>query len=411
MGKNKRDNRPLKVLGINSSDIYSQRFNGISIIEDLHNEGIEYELLSDIHMRKNGISITPKLFRYLKDFLTLLERKTGFQSRFYFWTFALRFRRSFQEAQVVHYHILHNSFFRLESLKYLTKKKSSVWTFHDLWIATGHCIQPIDCSRFGDGCGKCPFLQRSIPVSRDRTSHEFYRKYNLIKKINAQYIVSTEWMKARILTTLPIESENLHVIPFGVDAEIFEPVSLETKKQYRQNYGISQEAFVIFINAHNDEIKGIEIVKELIKHSENEAIKFLILDESKFFVTSEDVHSFPRITAQQEIIKLIQICDVVLIPSLAESFSMLTLESMSCGLPVITLKDSAAYEVAGEDSNMAFSKVSAVLDILMIIQRLKSNAQYITEVGQKNRARAIDKFSKEQYVEKLSNLYRNNSGN
>jgi len=396
----------LKVCGVSHADLLSARFNGLNAIGLFREHGIDYRLLSDIHQRKTGKSITPVLFRKIAAIILKIESKTGFQSRLYFWSIGISIRKEFRIAEVVHYHILHNNFFRIESLKYLMRIKPSVWTLHDLWITTGHCIQPLDCKRYGHGCGHCPSLTRTISVERDRTKHEYRRKVNLISKLNCDFIVSTNWMKSRVLSNLPIKPERLHVIPFGVDTNTFRPITDVARKELRLKHSIADSKFTVFINAHDDEIKGINIVKELISMARYLVdVEFILVDASQLFLFKENVVSFPRATSEKEIIDLIQLADLVVIPSLGESFSLLALEAMSCGKAVVALENSAPHEVTGSSKDYVFSESESAKNICRIIENALRDRASIHEEGTRNRKRVLSKFTIERHVSDISSLY------
>jgi glycosyltransferase involved in cell wall biosynthesis len=396
----------ITVLGINSSDLYSARFNGLSAIPALANLGINYELLTDIHLRPQGKSMTPWFLQPFQRLIVSIEKRSGFQSRFYFWSYGLRYRRQFRKSDVAHYHILHNGFFRIESLKHLSKLKPSVWTFHDLWIATGHCIQPMGCVRFGVGCGECPHLTRSIPVNRDRTAFEVERKIKLIRSLNMKFVVSTDWMKEQILRVLPISEKDLYVIPFGVNTKIFQPTSEFDRNVKREKFGIDKKSFIVFINAHNDEIKGIHIVDELVEKTIGNEVKFVLIDSEKRFLNKSNVYSFPRINVEEDLVNLIQISDMVVIPSLGESFSLLALESMSCGKTVITLRDSAPFEVVGRVEDYSFTRNNAVSDLMSLIDFGESNKKQLEIQGMINRERVEKLYTQEIHALKLATLYK-----
>jgi glycosyltransferase involved in cell wall biosynthesis len=373
---------------------------------DFYDQGIEYSLLSDIHMRENGKSLTPKKLGWIKNYIAKLERKSGFQSRLYFWSSFVRFKREFRSADIIHYHILHNEFFRLESLKNLTKRKRSIWTFHDLWIATGHCIQPLDCERFEHGCGSCPDLKRTIAVARDRTSKELTRKKRLLSKLDCDYIVSTNWMKQRILQNLPIDLNRLHVIPFGVDTKFFKPINLDEGNSLKRQLSLDLHSTYVFMNAHNDIIKGIDIVESLIHAAITRPnVKFLLVDDSKKFQFSPNVISFPRAYEPHEVRNLIQASDFVIIPSRGESFSLLALESMSCGKPVITPRYSAPHEVTNSSLEFTFNLRTHETDLIDVIDSLEHSPEYCIEEGKRNRQRVIDMFSKEIHLNNMSRIY------
>jgi hypothetical protein len=122
-------NKTVKVFAISHADYLSRSFNGLELENELLKYGIEYNLKSDIHERNTGKSVTPKIFRDLQKVVGKMEFVTGYQSRLYFWTRLIAYSKDFKNADVVHLHILHNNFFRIEALKYLTKKSQPYGPF------------------------------------------------------------------------------------------------------------------------------------------------------------------------------------------------------------------------------------------------------------------------------------------
>ncbi len=398
--------KSLKVCGISYADLLSARFNGLSSMNELFEKGISYSLLTDMNQRKTSKSLTPSFLQNLSKLIAKLESKTGFQSRFYFWTILIFLRSDFRKADVIHYHILHNNFFRLETLKFLSRIKPSVWTLHDLWITTGHCIQPLDCDRYGQGCGKCPALDRTLAVQRDRTRHEFHRKFKLIKELKCEYIVSTDWMKSRVQATLPIPENRLHVIPFGVDNKLFSPPTEDEAQTLREKYEIDEKTFTVFMNAHNDVIKGIEVVKQLVNAAlDIEDVKFVLIDAGQIFSSNKNVISLPRASSASQIREYFSISNLVIVPSLGESFSLITLEAMSCGKPVITLKNSAAHEVTASTDFFTFEETNSTKNILEILRDSAGLKTLLENEGERNRDRALKEYSIEKHVESISSLY------
>ena len=397
----------LRVCSVSHADLYSQSFNGLGNSSEMLKEGIEYSLLSDIHMRENGTSITPKMLQGIKQLIIKLERLSGYQSRFFFWTRFLMLKKEFKNADLIHYHILHNEYFRLETLKSLTKKKPSIWTLHDLWLSTGHCIQPLECKRFGNGCGSCPDLARTLAVHRDRTRKELQRKKKLVTQIDCDYIVSTNWMKVRTLMTLPIDLNRIHVVPFGVDTSFFKPLVDLEQIEIRRRHSLDTEHFYVFINAHDDYIKGIDIVENLVAAaSPISNIRFLLIDNSQKWKYSPNVISMPRANSPEEIRTLVQLSDLVIIPSRGESFSLIALESMSCGKPVITLRNSAPHEVTDSSEEYTFTLKESTKEIISIIDQFLESPEKLGIEGDRNRQRVLNDFSVETHVGKMVEIYR-----
>jgi glycosyltransferase involved in cell wall biosynthesis len=91
-------------------------------------------------------------------------------------------------------------------------------------------------------------------------------------------------------------------------------------------------------------------------------------------------------------------------PSSIESFGMMALEAMSSGVPVITVGNTAASEVA------ECPELEVYLDDLVgqIANRITwsiDNKSQLKELGVRARARAEAKFSLENYLGKLKNMY------
>ena len=69
---------------------------------------------------------------------------------------------------IVHLHNLHGYYLNIDLLfRYLKQKKLKVvWTLHDCWSFTGHCVHflEVGCDKWKTECGHCP-LTRQYPAS------------------------------------------------------------------------------------------------------------------------------------------------------------------------------------------------------------------------------------------------------
>ena len=131
-----------------------------------------------------------------------------------------------------------------------------VWTWHDLWPVTGHCIQPGQCPRWEAGCGKCPALDLPLAVARDRTDHELKRKLRILSELNLDIHVTTDWMRHKLDRFLPfLKNSRIHVIPFGIDAQ---PPSADARVKARTRLGIPLNSRVILARSTIDPIKQFQ---------------------------------------------------------------------------------------------------------------------------------------------------------
>ena len=124
----------------------------------------------------------------------------------------------FKEADIVHYHLIFNYFMSLYSFKKLTEMKPTVWTLHDPWALTGHCVYPVDCKGWLTGCKKCPYLDRYSPLKEDNASSIWNIKKEIYKDLDIDIVVASQWMYNMVKKSpLTKHFERIHLIPFGVD--------------------------------------------------------------------------------------------------------------------------------------------------------------------------------------------------
>ena len=95
-------------------------------------------------------------------------------------SYSLPLHRAFREADIVHYHIVHDGYFGLDALPLLSRMKPSIWIWHDPWPMTGHCIYPASCERWKTGCGSCPMPNFPFAMRHDRTGQAFRWKQRLL---------------------------------------------------------------------------------------------------------------------------------------------------------------------------------------------------------------------------------------
>ncbi len=158
-------------------------------------------------------------------------------------------------------------------------------------------------------------------------------------------VVATSQERAITERLYHVGPNKLHVIPAGVDLDLFQPIDRE---QARHRIGINGEKVLLFVG-RPDPLKGLDILLGAVPHLEHPAgVRVLVVgDEAKDsaetlrlrqLVDTLDITSqvsFLGSVSHQSLPDYYNAADICVIPSYYESFGMVAVEAMACGVPVV----------------------------------------------------------------------------
>lgn len=399
----------MKVLHLNGSDEIGRRFNGLDIHDSLLGFGVESTLgCFWNHTSKEPWVFEPfpgKTLRKVATAVKLAESLSGHQSRFQFWSSQLFKHPNFIDADLVHLQVVHDYWFKLESVDELSRLKPTLWTWHDLWPLTGHCLSPVTCPRWQHGCGHCPDLRAPLRVARDRTDAEFERKHKLIRALNVDVTVATDWARRQIGPHLDGTNVRVHVLPFGIDTELFAPTR---DRSILRGLGIAESSFVVMARSTPDPQKGfLALVTALDQLSAKHDITLLTVQQQGLAERHSKrlkVVDLPWMSDPQQLARVMAASDVFAMPSTGESFGMMALEAMACGVPVVHASETATAEVVScpklaVDSTELSASLSATFEWIL------SNPSEVQGLGKAARQRAETVYGMQQYLVSLVKLY------
>jgi glycosyltransferase involved in cell wall biosynthesis len=400
----------LQVLNISGADEAGGRWNGFDAIEPLKGYEIESKIASfwaKTSDSPSSVALFPgRATRILAEAARYAERISGRQSTFQFWSNKLFDLPEFKAADLVHLQLVHDHLITLNSIRMVTQLKPTVWTWHDFWPITGHCISPVGCPRWDEGCGNCPALEIPIAVSWDRTRQERTRKETLFSSSAINIHVSTNWMRKQVETKIEKWNSRIFQFPFGVDNQAFKPLD---KMAARNLLGISQDAFVIAARATTDDTKGF---KELVLALEKVVAtgrKVMVLTVQQEGLVEKISKNVPHVELPwtndiHRLNNFYNAADVFAMPSKAETFGMMTLEAMACGVPVITVNNTATKEVA-DCGDLEVSPENLVHELAEKISWCFDHPEALRKLGEAGRQRAVTQYSLDLYFSNLRAMY------
>lgn len=244
---------------------------------------------------------------------------------------------------VLHLHNLHHLYFDLRELPSLSHRVPTVLTLHDQWIMTGHCAYSLDCERWVDGCGPCPYLTTYPALRRDATRFNWQRKNRLVAASRLHVAVPSEWIRGLVARSQPAAAlRALRVIRQGVDLSIFAPGDrVAARAAIGTPSDLEQPVVLLLADALRDQSwKGGAWVRDAIERAATTPA-----GRRTTFVAVGNPSGLERVVRLPiRFIGVIQdlaamaasyrAADLFLHPSRADNYPNAIMESLACGTPV-----------------------------------------------------------------------------
>lgn len=403
--------KTLNIFQINYIDINGSRFNGYDLCKHFLKAGHQATLC--VWYKQSRDEHVFRLFDIpFRDYLYgLIYRIESFFSIQYLlppYIFQLLFNKKLRNADIAHLHIIHNGFFNLLALPLLSHFKPTVWTLHDPWALTGHCVHMYGCERWKSGCGDCPKLDSLFPMRKDRTAFMWKLKKIVYKKSRLNIIVSSSWMQELVMKSPLLADCPVYKIPFGIDLSVFRPLDSDSIKK---QLGVHPGNIVLGFRATTSEFKGLEYVLQIIEKL-NTSVPVTLLTFNETGLVDQFKHRFQVIdlgwlTDETDTAEAINAVDIMLMPSIAESFGMMAIESMACAKPVIVFDGTALPETVFAPRGGIAVPFGDVDGFVRELERLICDEDERLALGERALKLACTHYDFSVHAQRMLNLYEN----
>ncbi|CAN5559293.1 hypothetical protein BH10ACI4_BH10ACI4_17840 [soil metagenome] len=215
-------------------------------------------------------------------------------------------------------------------------------------------------------------------------------------RMAAYFLVASSFTKATLIEN-GARSSTISVIPYGVDTGRFRPnPNLRSKTNGRLR--------LLFVGRINQR-KGIKYLLEALSLVNRNEIELTVcgrvVDGLELFGPFSDcVQVRPSVSAD-ELVAAYQTADLFVFPSVAEGFGQVLLESLACGLPILSTTHTAAPDLI-EEGVQGFVVEPRRPDLLAgkIIWALEHRSE-LAQMGQAARSRA-EEFTWERFRSKVA---------
>ena len=398
-------------LQIGDNDIVGHRFNGYDLGTYLRQRDIscdyfvwqkhsDSDMVFEIASRCNSRNDAKDL---------AIRENTDYSSvgLFYPFSYDILFEKKFQEADVLHFHLIHNNFFNLSDLPIISRLKPVVWTLHDPWALTGHCIYPINCERWKIGCGDCPDLNRNFSVRQDATALNWEYKKLIYQNCDLDIVVASKWMYERVSESPFFPKARVHLVPFGLDFSKFKPMDNFAAKRELE---IPDENKVICFRSVKSVFKGLDYIRNCLRDlNTTQKVTLLAFNETGLldeFKEKFQVIDLGWVSNDEKMINAYNATDIFLMPSTAEAFGMMAMEAMSCGKTVIAMDGTSLEEVImpGQGGGIIVPQ-GDVNAMRMELEELLLNDSKRRKIGDTAFQLSRKYYDKDRYVSQLIDVY------
>ena len=277
------------------------------------------------------------------------------------------------DPDVVHLHNIHGYYINIELLfRYLAKaKKHVIWTLHDCWPFTGHCVyfDYAKCDRWKTGCHKCP-QKKEYPASMvaDRSKKNWEKKKALFTSVKDMVFVTPSQWLADLLKQSYLGSYPVKVINNDIDLTVFRP----TEGDFREKNGLTGKKVLLGVASVWDRRKGL---KDYIKLSENLDDNYRIvlvgLSEEQIKSLPKNIIGISRTNNTKELAEIYTAADLLVNLTYEDNYPTVNLEAQACGTPVISYRTGGSTESA-----VRFGTVAEKGNVGQVIRMIQSSPTF-----------------------------------
>jgi glycosyltransferase involved in cell wall biosynthesis len=293
-------------------------------------------------------------------------------------------------------HWVAGGFQNIESIGKITKPV--VITLHDSWAFTGGCHVPFDCSNFLNNCGRCPLLHSK--KKNDLSARSLLKKKRLWDNKNIVVVGGGGWITENAKKSTVFQNSRVETIHPGLDINVYKPLG---KNYCREILGLNISDKVILFGAvksTSDKNKGFQMLilalKKLIStRTVSGNLKLVVFGATSSFEDLNigiDIQYVGKMHDDISLSILYSAADLMIVPSIQESFGQTASESFSCGTPVVAFDTSGLKDIIDHQVNGYLAKPFDTDDLANGIEWMLEDSNRLDKMGIKAREKAINKF-------------------
>ncbi len=304
------------------------------------------------------------------------------------------------KPDVVHLHNLHSNYMHLPALLQFLSEQNipTLITLHDCWMFTaGACMHYLDCKGWIKDCQNCPTAK-----GRQKEIAKMYKvKKDLYAKMDNLYVNGvSRWTADAAQKSMFKNAKDIRCIYNWVDTGLFKPQ--DNINEIREKYGVpAHHKLILGVSQGWSEEKGLREFLQVAEQWKDSAT-VLLVGQGDNVPVKPNLRCIGFTNNRQELVELYAAADVLLNPSKAETFGLVTVEAMACGTPVVGYNNSGTAELVTPRCGV----LAPDGDVQALMEGVK------TVLGQEKscytascRAHVCENFDKRKQIQKYIDFY------
>ncbi len=215
----------------------------------------------------------------------------------------------------------------------------------------------------------------------------------------------SENSRADIGTHLHVPSEQIQVIPVGIDPDSFAPPPPGQPRDPRS---------IVVVTSADVPLKGlVHLLEAVAKLRTERPVHLTVVGSARpggpaqtalERLALHDAVTFTGPLPEADLVRLLQQAAVVAIPSLYEGFSLPAIEAMACGTPLVTTDAGALPEVVGTQAGLRV-KAGDVGELTAALELVLDSPGLQEQLGRAGRRRVLASYTWRSAAERTADWY------
>ncbi|AKG21134.1 glycosyltransferase family 4 protein [Calothrix sp. 336/3] len=309
---------------------------------------------------------------------------------------------------IINLHWINAAYMQIETMARL--KYPLVWTLHDMWAFTGGCHTSWSCDRYTQSCGVCPQLgsQKELDLSR----WVWQRKSKAWKNLNLTIVTPSRWLAGCAQSSSLLRDFPIQVVPHGLNTQVYRPINPQIAREILKLPQDKQLILFGAMNATSDKNKGFHLLQPALqkvsKSGWEDKLEIVIFGASlpeKPPPLGFKSHYLGQLSDDLSLALVYSAADLMLVPSIQESFGQTASESLACGTPVVAFNTTGLNDIIDHKKNGYLAQIFEIDDLAKGITWVLEEKARHQILSQNARLKVEQEFSLELQSKRYESLF------